>query len=164
MLDVAFEEVKKTHERTVYRVVMTVRNDVPAGPFAALLRVHTTSLDQPVLRVPVYGYVADPVYVDPPLVRLRQDGTAAGAERQVRVEAAPQETLKISNVVCANKAITVTVDEEAGKGDEHIAHLNVALVKLLAKGTHDTSIVFNTNISGAERVEIPVSIDVVDPE
>ena len=158
LLDVGFEETKKTADRTVHRIVMTIREDAPAGPFAALLKVQTTSLDQPLIRVPIYGFIAEAVAADPPLVRLRQDGTGVGTQRQVRLEASPQDVLEVSNVTCANKAITVEVDEEASEDDKNIKYLEVALTGQLNEGIHDTAIILNTNINGAERMEIPVSI------
>ncbi|UCE61225.1 MAG: DUF1573 domain-containing protein [Phycisphaerales bacterium] len=158
ILDVSIEPVKRALERTKYNVHLTIRGDSPPGPFGAILEVRTTSLDQPVLRVPIFGIVAEPVEVRPLLVLLRQDGTPVGTQRQIRLKAPPQQTLEILEISCENKAIVAAVDQDAPGARRHVRFINVELDGRLAKGTHETALTVKTTIEGAERLEIPVSI------
>ncbi len=72
-------------DQTEQVVQPVVRGDAPTGPFAAMVRITTDSIDQPVVRVPVYGHVSAPVEIEPELVILRDDGSVVGASRFVRL-------------------------------------------------------------------------------
>lgn len=160
LLDVRVEPVKSGPAGTKYRFLMAIRDDAPSGPFGATLQVRTTSVDQPVISVPVFGIVAPLIDVDPPVILLRQDGTPAGTRRRVRVKASPQEVLKIAVIKCDFEAVAATIDYEATSNHRHLLFLDVRLVGKLPAGTHETTLVLTTSIKGAERLEIPIRIDV----
>jgi hypothetical protein len=125
-----------------------------------MLEVRTSSLDQPVVRVPVFGIVAAPIEIDPPIVLLRQDGTDVGARRRVRLQVPPQVKLEVSRVTCDNDAIAVSVDGAANSRHRHIQYLNVVLARKLPVGSHQAALTVSTNLPGAERLTIPVTVDV----
>ncbi len=158
--DVTFEQTKKGTQGTQYSVLLTLRKDVPKGPFGTMLEAKTNSLDQPLVRVPVFGIVPEPIEVEPPIILLRQDGTPAGTERRVKVQAPPQHSLVLSEIACENKAVKAAVDWEASSRYEHLRYLNVALDGRLVEGKHQTVLTLMTNVPGAERLEIPITIEV----
>jgi hypothetical protein len=161
LLDVTVEPSKTLNSRTEYSVLLTLRDDARPGPFAAMLDVRTTSLDQPVVSIPVFGIVAARIEVDPPMVLLRDDGTPNGRRRRVKLQAAaPGTALEISGIACDNPAIAATVDREASARYAHIRFLDVQLSGKLPKGTQQTVLHVATNVSGSERLEIPVTIEV----
>ncbi len=181
---------------TRYTVVLTVREDAPPGPFATVLEVRTNSLDQPLLRVPVFGMVAFPIDVDPPLVVLRtavlmrsevllsSDGTPVarespaagvtptGTRRRVRLECSPRITLEVSEITSGMPEVVATLQlpEDVSHGgtalqdfhQPHVRYLEVKLAGKLPKGVHSTVLTLKTNVPGAERLEIPVTIEVAD--
>jgi len=158
--DVDVERVAKGSRGTRYSVRLTVSEDAPSGPFGTTLRVRTDSLDQPVIEVPVYGMVAPLIIIDPPLIVLRQDGTAVGTQRRFKIQASPQLDLDIAKIVCDNDAVVVTFDREASSRYHHLRYYEAKLTGELAKGEHDATLMVTTSIKGAEHLEIPVRIEV----
>jgi hypothetical protein len=145
---------------TKHLVVLTLRGDASSGPFGAMLNIRTDVLDQPIVRVPVYGIVSEPIEVDPPVVLLRQDGTDIGAHRRVKLQVIPQLKLSVSEITCDNAAVVAAIDQEAGASYQHICFLDVRLARKLPEGTHNAALTVATSIEGAQRLVIPVTIDV----
>jgi hypothetical protein len=160
LLDVEVEPVKSGPARTNYRLLVTIRNDAQTGPFGASLDVETTSPDQPMVSVPIFGIVAPRIDVDPPVILLRQDGTPVGTQRRLRLKASVREVLEISNVACGIEVVEATVDNEASAMYRHLRVFDVRLTGELPAGIHETTLVMTTSIEGAERLEIPVRIEV----
>ena len=158
-VDAECQEVVSPRPGTHYTCFVTVREGAEAGPFGALLRVETSSLDQPRIDVPVYGLVAAPLEVDPPTVVLRQDGSAIGRQRRVRLQVSPQTTLDIQRVACDHPAVSVSVDEETRSRYQHLRVLVVRLSGSLEPGAHRAMLVVETTVPGAERLEIPVLLE-----
>ena len=163
LFDVTLKPTGKTTRRTQYLVVLTLREDAREGPFGAMLQVRTSSLDQPIVRVPVFGIVAAPIDVDPPMVLLRQDGTDVGTHRRVKLQVPPQRKLEISEIVCDNEAIVAVVDREASSRYRHIRYLDVKLARELPVGTHSAVLTVTTGVDGTERLTIPISVEVPSP-
>lgn len=145
-----------------YSIVLTLRAGTEPGPFATTLNVRTDSLDQPLIRIPVFGVVEPLVAVEPPVILLRMDGTPAGARRRVKLQASPRTELVVSDVVCDTDAVTAVVDHSAAGSRRHVRFLNVTLDASALKpgsGQHRATLTVTTNVPGAERVEIPIIVD-----
>lgn len=160
LFDVNIEPNKVLTPRTEYTVMLTLREDAPPGPFGTMLDIRTTSLDQPMVSIPVFGIVAATLEVDPPMVLLRDDGTPNGVRRRVKIQAPTTTALDITEVTCDKPAVSVAVDREASSRYRHIRFLDVQLSGKLPPGTHQTALHLVTNIAGSERLEIPVTIEV----
>ncbi len=158
--DVAVEPAKSGPRRTRYALYLTLRDNAPPGPFATTLEIRTTSLTQPLARVPVYGEVARRCLVDPPLVLLRQDGTPLGTRRRVKLQATLRDELKVTSMVCDTQAVTVALDEHAGSRYRHIVFLDIRLEQDLPAGRHEATLTVSTNIAGAREITIPIQIEV----
>ena len=99
----------------------------------------------------------------PPIVLLRQDGTAIGPERRVTIQTSPRLALDVSEIICPVDAVTVTV-RSTGRGRlRHRRHLDVRLTGTLPAGTHETVITLRTGIEGRETLTIPVTIEIPSP-
>ena len=162
LLDVKVESNRGGPGGTQYVVLLTIKDDAPQGPFGTELRIRTNSPDQPVVQVPLFGIVSPAVDFDPPIVVLRQDGTPAGTERRVRLQAAPQLKLEVSDLASDNPAVSVTLDSDSSKRAAHLSFLKVRLQGALPPGSHRATLRFRTSIGGAEVVQIPVYIEVPD--
>lgn len=161
LLDVDFKPISGAKPGTGYEFVMTIRDDAPAGPFAADLEVNTTSFDQPLIRVPVFGDIAPIVEIEPPVLLFKQDGTEVGTHRRLKVQASsPQIHLGITEITCSNPAVTAELDHAANERYKHLRYFDVRLADNLPPGKHDAVLTISTNVPGAERLEIPVHIDV----
>ncbi len=156
LLNVAFAKVEGKEPK--FDVNVTVRDDAPEGPFGATLEIHTTLPDQPVISVPVFGIVAPIIEVEPPLILLTQDGTPMGTKRRIKLQSAPQTELTIKNITSANDAVSVDWNNDADARLKHLRVLNVRLSGQLPKGTHESKLIVETAVPGAERFEIPVKI------
>lgn len=160
LLDAVVEPGRSPTARTEYNVVLTLRNDAPPGPFAAMLKIRTTSLDQPVVEVPVFGIVSPVVEIDPPVILLRSDGTAAGAVRRVKIQASsPSQPLEILDLACDHSAVKAQVDSEAGSRYTHIRFVEVRLAGAGTAGREQTVLRVKTGVPGAEKIDIPVIIE-----
>jgi len=159
LLEVSIERSESSRPQTRYTVVPALRAAAPAGPFGAMLRITTSSLDQPVVEVPVYGIVAPAVEVDPPLVVLRRDGSAVGGQRRVKLQATTTEVLNISGVSCDFPGVSAAVNREASSRYRHIRYVDVQFGGPVATGTHEATLTVTTNIANAERIEIPLRIE-----
>jgi len=160
LFDVHIEPNKGPVPRTEFTVALTLRDDARPGPFGTMLDIRTTSLDQPMVSIPVFGIVAAVLEVDPPLVLLRQDGTPNGARRRVKVQAPTTMALDITEVTCDQSAVSVAVDREASARYRHIRFLDVQLSGKLPPGNHQTALRLVTNLAGSEKLEIPVTIEI----
>jgi hypothetical protein len=158
--DVTFERTREGTRGTQYSVFLDLREDVPQGPFGTTLEVRTDSLDQPLVRVPVFGIVPAPVEVDPPVILLRQDGTLVGTRRRVKLQAHPEHALALSDIHCDHEAVKAAVDWEASRAYGHLRFLEVTLGPGLAPGRYSATLTVKTNVPGASQLAIPVNIDV----
>ena len=157
---VSIETGRKKPEGSDYQIGLTIRDDAPPGPLGTTLRILTDSLDQPVLTIPIFLRVAPPVIIDPPLVLLRQDGTLVGTNRRVKLRASPFAQFEVSSVQCDNPGVRVTAEPAAEAKYSHIRHIDLSLTGKLPPGQHEAVITVITNVAGAERLTIPVRIDV----
>ena len=161
-LDVNVETPRSARKPTQYTFQLTARDGAPIGPFATELVVRTNVLDQPVIRVPVFGIVAAPLDIDPPVVLLRQDGTDVGMRRRIKLQALPQVALDVTGITCSEGAVTAAVDLAASASHRHLRMIEVRLTGKLPKGTHEAVLTVSTSVSGAEELKIPVVITVPD--
>lgn len=157
-LDVWYEEGKNAKKGTFYLVKLAVREDAPAGPYGEMITIRTSSLDQPVLTVPVFGIVPPVVTVDPPELKFIQNGSAVGMTRRLKLQARPQAELEIQQISSSQSTIRAAVDEEASARYKHLRYLDVVFEGGLPVGTHESVLLVKTSLPGAEALEIPISI------
>ncbi len=140
-----------------YDINLTVRDDAPDGPFGAMLRLHTDSLDQPLIEIPVYGQVAPAVAVEPPLVLLVDDGTPVGTRRVVKLQGArPNVALDMSGLESSDARVKVEEDPSRRKLHDHVRYLIVSLAGNVPPGRYEATIRVSTAVPSAEVVTIPV--------
>jgi len=155
--DVDIDRTKEA-KRTV---TLMLRGDAPPGPFATTLNVRTDSLDQPLVAVPVFGIVADPVEVDPPLVLLRADGTKVGAHRRLKLRAQqPTTLLRATTIACDNPFVKAEVDEAETNRRKNTLVLDITLLDGAAKGRHDATLTIGTGMADVGEIHIPIVVDV----
>jgi hypothetical protein len=159
LFDVVVERDERPRRGSRYSVLLTLRDDAPPGPFGTALEVRTNLADQPIVRVPVFGIVARAIEVDPPMILLRQDGTPAGTHRRIKLQTLPQFKLDVSAIACNMEAVVAAVDWEASQRYSHLRYLDVRLVGKVPPGVHQAVLTVTTNIEGAERLEIPLTVD-----
>jgi len=140
-------------------VHLTLREGAPSGPFASRLDIRTSSLDQPLIQIPVFGIVADRIEIEPPLILLRNDDTPVGTRRRVKIQTAGATVLDIAEITCDQPAVSVTVDKAASARYKHLKYLDVVLTGNVPKGVAGATIRMSTNVAGAELLEIPVTIE-----
>jgi hypothetical protein len=160
MLTVTVGPGRSPKAGTEYAVQVGVSDSAPPGPFGTLLRIQTDSLDQPVVEVPVFGIVASKLEVEPATVLVRNDGTEAGTRRRVRIKTADASPLNVQGVKCDTPALSVAVDSRAGSKYSHLVYIETRLTGTLPPGTHRSVVHVATDVAGAEKIEIPVRIEI----
>jgi len=158
LLTPTFESLKR-ETQPGYSVSLTVKNDAPAGPFAAALRIYTDLLDQPMIEIPVFGIVSTPLEIEPSLILLRADGTPMGAKRSVKLLADPSVELNISEARCEDAAVKTVIEQPVYGQARHVRRLTVEYSGPSPQAARETKLVLSTNVPGAERVEIPVVVE-----
>jgi hypothetical protein len=143
---------------TQYSVSLVLREGATPGPFAATLVIRTSTLDQPVVRVPVFGIAAPPIEVDPPVVVLRQDGSPMGAKRRLKLQALPTRELQVVDIRCSNDAVSVAPSPVASARYAHIRVFDINLARPLPEGNHEAVLKVSTSLPEAKEFEVPVKI------
>lgn len=162
LFDVQVEPASGAKEGSEYSIRLIIREDAPFGPFATMLNIYTSSVDQPLLRIPVFGIVADLVKVEPPMVLLRGDGTRVGARRLVKLQAPAQVNLEILDLSCDDAAVAVVINREYSVHHQHLRYLEVSLEGNPPAGRSEAMLTVTTNVKDAERIQIPVTVIVPD--
>lgn len=160
LLTVTVEPGRSPKPGIDYAVQVGVSESAPPGPFGTLLRIATDSLDQPVVEVPVFGIVASKLEVEPATVLVRNDGTEAGTRRRVRIKTADASPLHVQGVESDSPALTVAVDARTGAKYSHLVYIEAKLTGTLPPGTHQSVVRVATDVAGAEKIEIPVRIEI----
>ncbi len=162
LFDVVVEPKKRGPARNQYSILVTVRNDATPGPFGTTLSIRTSSLDQPLIRIPVFGIIEPPIRIEPPIILLRADGTDGGTRRRVKLQASPQTRLEVLGIECSDGTVKAVVNQQAARHYHHIRFLDVRYDSSAADrigGLRESTVTVTTNVPGAERLEIPVVID-----
>ncbi len=160
MLAVTVGPGRKPKPGTEYLIQVAVSESAPPGPFGTSLRIVTDSLDQPVVEVPVFGIVAPKVEIEPSTVLLRKDGIEAGSRRRLRIKTADASPLHVQSVECDSPALTVGVDTKSSAKYSHLVYIEAKLTGALPQGTHQSVLRITTDVPGAEKIEIPVRIEI----
>ena len=163
MFDSSVKAVGRRVPELAYEITLTIRQTARTGPFGETLRIRTSSFDQPLIEIPVFGMVAPIIDITPSVVLLRQDGTAVGSRRRVRLMAPSREKLLVTGIECDNPAIKAFVDVNAVPKYNHIVHLIVELTGRvpagrLPVGRHRATLTVHTTIADAAKLEIPVTV------
>ena len=149
--------VKPIKSNTEYAILLRLAEEAPDGPCGAFLEVRTDSVMQPLVRVAVYVNVAPRLSVDPPIVLLKSGGSPDEGARRVLLGTPTGSDFSIVGVDCDRDFIDVaTVETQGERPGKRV--LRVALNDLVKPGTHSATVVLETDVAGAERVEIPVTV------
>lgn len=157
-LDVSIKPGRR--DRTRYTVVVAVRKDARPGPLAAMLTLRTNLPDQPLIQIPVFAVIAAPIEVEPPMVLLRDDGTAEGTNRRLCLRASAETRLDIVSVTTDNTAVVATVETPDGDRPGNLVCLSVRLVSQSSGDGRSGVLTIATNVEGASRLEVPFEIGI----
>ena len=155
LFDVAVNSSRPTRQS----ITLTLRSDAPAGPFGAVLKVRTSSVDQPLLSIPVFGTVADMVEVDPPVIILREDGTRIGTHRRVTIRAGdPSQSIRPKRMACDHPGVSAVLDEGGLVRQRHLFYLMVSLDGDAGSGPSNTTLVIDTDNEKIGAIQVPVIV------
>ena len=144
-------------KNTEYTVLLKIAEGAPDGPCGVFLEVRTDSVEQPVIRVPVYANIASRLEIEPPDVLLKPDGSPEGKARRVLLSTPTGAAFTILGVECDQNFIEVSPVESARERPDRRV-LRVALSDGVDPGSDSATIVLRTDVPGAERVELPVTV------
>ncbi len=140
-----------------YTIRCLIPNTAPAGPFGTTLEIWTDVVNQPVIRIPVFGSVRPLVEVRPARVLLRADG-GAQAQRMVKLESTLHETLELGPIVVDGPFLRARVVETPGRKSRGIKHVLIEVTGDPPAGEHVGVVKIRTNVDRQPEIEIPVTV------
>jgi uncharacterized protein DUF1573 len=149
-------EIKKTNDST-YILTCHVRDDAPAGPFGTYLNVRTNLVEQPVIRIPVFGWVQPDITVAPPIVYLTEADTSHKS-RLVKLESTAHESLTLESIKSDSPYLKIVEVESPGRKSKATKFIRVSMTDAAPNGTHHLTIRVKTNMQVDAEVLIPVTI------
>ncbi|MCC7292580.1 MAG: DUF1573 domain-containing protein [Phycisphaerales bacterium] len=143
-------------DQTEQVVQPVIRGDAPTGPFAAMVRITTDSIDQPVVRIPVYGHVSAPVEIEPDLVILRDDGSVVGASRFVRLlYTRTGGEFHVKNVESSLSLVAAKRGAEPGEDQPQVENLVVYLLGEAPAGVQRGTLTIETTLPESPTLTLP---------
>ena len=119
--------------------------------------MRTNSLLQPLLRVPVFAYVAPRVAIEPPLVLLRTDESPEASTRRVALQNPAGDDFAILEVSVDQDFLAVSAADRPNRPPGS-RFLEVSVKGGSASGDRQATITVKTDLPGAELLEIPVVV------
>lgn len=129
-----------------------------SGPQSGTVYVMTSSLDEPVVGVPVFFRTADAVAARPYRLVIEAGNTAA---QRVELAHAEGDGFVITDVRCNSKAVTVRVESAESAGADAPAVIAVRRSVVPAEGVA-TLVEIETNANGGAIVYLPVLLRAAD--
>lgn len=157
-------KVEARHGKYDYTVTLRITEDAEPGPFGTFLDIHTSSVEQPLIRIPVFANVAARVSAEPPAILLRQDGTKKSSSRRVKIHAFRRsQKLDLADISTDLPYITVErIDAPGTSGRPSAQYLMVTANGDAPLGQHEGTIRIETSVEGQSVIEIPVTLIVSD--
>jgi hypothetical protein len=149
--------VEPQEGRAKYTIKTRIADSAADGPWATFLEVRTDSLLQPLLRVPIFAYVAPRVAIEPPLVLLRTGESPEASTRRVALQNPAGDDFAIVEVSVDEDFLEVSAVDRPNR-PAGSRFLEVSLKDDLASGHRQATITVKTDLPGAELLEIPVVV------
>jgi hypothetical protein len=149
--------VEPQEGRAKYTIKTRIADAAADGPWATFLEVRTDSLLQPLLRVPIFAYVAPRVAIEPPLVLLRTGESPEASTRRVALQNPAGDDFAIVEVSVDEDFLEVSAVDRPNR-PAGSRFLEVSLKDDLASGDRQATITVKTDLPGAELLEIPVVV------
>lgn len=146
---------------TEYSLQVEIAPDAPGGPCAELLEIRTDSVVQPLIRVPVFANIARRLQADPPMVVLRRSGVSGEDVARVTLRTPGLTGFSIAGLASDQDFVDVVETQPEIRRDG-VRLLRVTLNDRVQPGTHQATITVRSSVSGAEKIEIPVTV-IVSP-
>jgi hypothetical protein len=159
MLDIEHEPTQEGLRpgETGHLVRVTVRENAPIGPFGAMVRLRTDSLDQPLIEIPVYVQVAAPIAVEPSAVLFKVGDAQSERLRKISLDAAPVTDYQIAEATSDNPAVVATFEPHTGALST-LRTVEISLGSQLPTGVHQANVTIRTTGTDAEAIVVPVTI------
>jgi len=153
-------EVSKERAGKAYVIQMTISKKASIGPFGNYLTILTDSVVQPVIRIPVYGFVRPHVQATPDHVFLHPTQQQNGASRIVKLETASRVPFEIQSIDVPSPAIQAEITEFPGRPARGVQYINVHVATDAPPGTHTADVVIHTNVADQPDIVIPVRAEI----
>jgi len=145
--------VEKLPDGTGQRVVVELDPDAPLGRFNDQLTLHTTSLREPTMTVPVFASIEGDVVVLPPQVTFGVARAGATAERELWVRNRGTKPLALKGVEVPDRVVSYDVSTVT-EGQEW--KITLRLRDRLPPGKIEDRVVIFTDHPDESRVVVPL--------
>jgi len=143
-----------------YTITPTIQSSATPGPFGTYLVIRTSSVVQPVIRVPVFAFVRPHIEVFPPEVYLRRNAGGDSLSRTVRLESARRGAMRLTRFTVDPPYVTAEEFQFPGKKSAGVKHVRIKLSGKAPKGTHQVTVRIATDLKSQPEVIIPVTVEV----
>lgn len=152
-------EAEVSQQRGGYEYLITprIRESASPGPFGTFLEIRTSSVVQPVIRIPIFGYVRPGVEVYPSVVFLRQDDTEKSSARTVKLETARRGRLELTEITIESPYLSAKEVEVPGRMVAGVKFVRIELVGNPPPGTHDAVVRIKADARVPTELAIPVT-------
>ncbi len=146
------------HGKYDYAITLRIKEDAAPGPLGTFLNIYTSSVKQPLIRIPVYANVAARVSAEPAAVLLRKDGNEKSSSRRVKLRAFRRsQELNITNV--STDLAYITVEQIESKGtNPGSRYLLISANDDAPLGKHEGTVRVAMSIEGQVEILIPVML------
>ena len=147
--------------RVEYLLELKIKESAPPGPFGVYLDIHTTSVMQPLIQIPVFGNVRPYIDAYPPAVFLVQDDGGKRSARVVKLETATRKPFQVTGVSVDSSYVTAGVTEPPGRQLRGVQHIRVELDGHAPPGVHEAAVRIETDVKAAPNLTIPVTFQAI---
>lgn len=152
--------VESNEKLTSHTIRLKIAENATDGPHGAELAIWTSSIVQPLIRVPIFMHVAPRLSIEPPMVLLRASDTSSGATRRLILQNTSKKAFAILGLSADRDFLSV---EEA---DHPALPTGTRFIEVTAQAGFDASgedatVTVQTDVPGAETLRIPVMFESV---
>ncbi len=148
--------VKELQGKTQYLITPVIRESAPSGPFGTHLDIGTDNLNDPVVRVPVFGYVKPTIEASPPRILLRKDGKPRSAVRTVKLESATRGRFDVLSVTSDSPYVTAKEIEAPNRPTIGVKYIQIEATEQAPAGRHELTVAVRAVTRDESEVNIPV--------
>lgn len=141
-----------------YMIKLRIKDSAPPGPFGTFVDIRTSSVVQPLIRIPVFAHVRPRIEVGPPRVLVRRNGNEKMASKTVKLENSSGGRLELGEITTSLPYVDARLVEIPGRPRKAVKHVRIVASEDAPVGTHEVVVTVSTTVPDQLQVTIPVTL------